>query len=79
MTESIVPGEFGAPEEEYALQNIPVNLRRATARMEFPPSYVIVGVYRLFTDKNLRVPAWQKCKHGATRGAGVALGWVGAH
>ena len=78
MTEVNVPGEFAGQEDD-ALQNVPLGLRRATARMEFPPSYVIVGVYRLFTDKNIRVPAWQKCKHGATRGAGVALGWVSTH
>lgn len=45
-------------------------------RLNFPPLYVVVGVYRLCTDKNLYVPAWQKCKHGALRGAAVGAGWV---
>lgn len=56
-----------------------VEARRAhlrEERMEFPPLYVVVGVYRLFTDKNLYVPVWQKCKHGAVRGAVVGLAWV---
>ncbi|KAK7033354.1 hypothetical protein R3P38DRAFT_792453 [Favolaschia claudopus] len=55
---------------------IPQSLARATSRLQFPPSYVVVGVYRLFTDKNLYVPAWQKCQHGTTRGAVVALIWT---
>ncbi|KAJ2930310.1 hypothetical protein H1R20_g6757, partial [Candolleomyces eurysporus] len=44
--------------------------------MEFPPSYVLVGIYRLFTDKGVYKPAWDKCKHGARRGAIVGLVWV---
>ncbi|TDL16191.1 hypothetical protein BD410DRAFT_832204 [Rickenella mellea] len=44
-------------------------------RLNFPPSYVAVGVYRLFTDKALYVPAWDKCRHGVLRGAAVGLGW----
>ncbi|KAJ6631553.1 hypothetical protein B0H10DRAFT_1772935 [Mycena sp. CBHHK59/15] len=55
---------------------VPSSLVRATSRLQFPPSYVIVGVYRLFTDKHLFVPAWQKCKHGAQRGAVVGLVWT---
>lgn len=45
-------------------------------RLEFPPLYVLVGAYRLVTDKNLWEPTWLKCKHGAARGAIVGLGWV---
>ena len=45
-------------------------------RLAFPPVYVLVGVYRLVSDKNLYVPTWQKCKHGAVRGLVVGLGWV---
>lgn len=54
---------------------------RATARQErlaFPPIYVLVGAYRLATDKNLYVPAWQKCKHGVVRGMVVGGIWVRA-
>ena len=45
-------------------------------RLAFPPVYVAVGIYRLLSDKNLRVPTWQKCKHGFVRGAILGLGWV---
>ena len=45
-------------------------------RLGFPPVYVVVGAYRLLTDKNLYVPMWEKCKHGFVRGAIVGLGWV---
>ena len=33
--------------------HLPSNLSRAALRLQFPPSYVFVGVYRLCTDKNL--------------------------
>lgn len=56
--------------------DVPDNLKRASLRMEFPPSYILVGVYRLFTDKAVYKPAWDKCKHGARRGAIVGLVWV---
>ncbi|KAF7351042.1 hypothetical protein MSAN_01666500 [Mycena sanguinolenta] len=55
---------------------VPPSLARATSRLQFPPSYVVVGVYRLFTDKNLYVPAWQKCQHGVRRGAVVGFIWT---
>ncbi|KAI6021981.1 hypothetical protein EDC04DRAFT_2731303 [Pisolithus marmoratus] len=48
-------------------KDVPANLQHAMLRLNFPPSYVIVGVYslfRLFTDKALYKPAWDKCKHG---------------
>jgi hypothetical protein len=38
---------------EKSLENMPPHLRRAALQMEFPPSYVLVAVYRLFTDKHL--------------------------
>jgi hypothetical protein len=44
--------------------------------MEFPPSYALVGVYRLFTDKLLYKPAWDKCKHATQRGAVVGAIWA---
>ena len=47
---------------------IPPTLERAYSRLVFPPSYVVVGIYRLCSDKTLLVPAWQQCKHGAIRG-----------
>jgi len=55
---------------------VPANLQRATLRLKFPPSYVVVGVYRLCTDKSLYKPAWDKCKHGAQRGLVVGLIWT---
>ncbi|KIJ07004.1 hypothetical protein PAXINDRAFT_121307 [Paxillus involutus ATCC 200175] len=56
--------------------NVPATLQRATLRLNFPPSYVVVGVYRLFTDKSLYRPAWDKCKHGARRGLIVGFAWT---
>ncbi|KAG8219224.1 hypothetical protein J3R82DRAFT_60 [Butyriboletus roseoflavus] len=56
---------------------VPANLQRATRRLNFPPSYVVVGVYRLCTDKSLYKPAWDKCKHGVQRGLIVGFVWVG--
>ncbi|KAI0066753.1 hypothetical protein BV25DRAFT_1820822 [Artomyces pyxidatus] len=58
------------------LEKIPPALERATLRLEFPPSYVVVGAYRLLTDKLLFVPIWKKCKHGFLRGLGVGAGWA---
>lgn len=55
---------------------VPENLTRATLRLQFPPTYVIVGVYRLFSDKSLYIPAWDKCKHATQRGAIVGVIWV---
>ncbi|KAF9477017.1 hypothetical protein BDN70DRAFT_838357 [Pholiota conissans] len=55
---------------------IPEKLQRATLRLEFPPSYVVVGVYRLITDRNLWVPAWDKCRHAVRRGAIVGGIWA---
>ncbi|KAL1667502.1 hypothetical protein GGF50DRAFT_112230 [Schizophyllum commune] len=54
---------------------VPAALERATDRLEFPPSYVVVGIYRLFTDKTLLIPTWKKCEHGTIRGLGVGLVW----
>lgn len=50
----------------------------AGVRLHFPPSYILVGVYRLSTDVSIRVPVWKKCKHGFVRGALVGLAWVSA-
>lgn len=57
-------------------KNVPPGLTRATFRLEFPPSYILVGVYRLFTDKNLYKPAWDKCRHAARRGAIFGAIWA---
>ena len=75
---TIIPGGYkGDTPSPYAEdENIPLSLRRATHRMQFPPSYVVVGFYRLLTDPQLRVPAWKKCEHGFMRGAAVGLVWV---
>jgi len=56
--------------------NVPPTLQRAALRMSFPPSYVLVGVYRLFTDRLLWQPAWDKCKHAVRRGAIAGAVWV---
>lgn len=48
---------ISAPEAQDALfaadpaNKVPASLARATSRLQFPPSYVLVGVYRLITDK----------------------------
>ena len=70
--------KFNPNHESFAphLTNVPSALERATLRLEFPPSYVVVGVYRLATDKSLHVPIWNKCKHGFIRGLAVGAGWV---
>ena len=62
--------------EKETAPHLPPNLTRAALRLEFPPSYVLVGVYRLLTDKNLYKPAWDKCKHATSRGAIVGGIWV---
>jgi len=48
----------------------------ASFRLDFSPSYILVGVYRLSTDPSLRVPVWQKCKHGFLRGLLVGFAWA---
>lgn len=55
---------------------IPAHLARSALRMQYPPSYVLVGVYRLCTDKLLFVPVWDKCRHGVRRGVLVGLAWT---
>jgi len=50
----------------------------APFRLEFSPSYILVGVYRLSTDSSIRVPVWKKCKHGFIRGILVGFAWVSA-
>lgn len=71
-----IPGELQNVEQDLYAMQIPENLRRATSRLQFSPTYVVVGVYRLFTDKNLYIPAWRKCQHGLMRGASISLIWV---
>ena len=74
------PGDFGKDvSSPYSGENVPQNLKASTSRLQFPPSYVVVGVYRLITDRSLRVPAWDKLKHGVVRGASVALVWVSGY
>ena len=45
-------------------------------RLAFPPLYVIVGAYRLCTDKQMYIPVWDKCRHGFVRGMCVGAVWV---
>jgi hypothetical protein len=56
--------------------NIPDSLQRATQRLGFPPSYIVVGVYRLVSDKALFSPVWQRCRSGFLRGVAVGGVWV---
>jgi hypothetical protein len=72
-----LPGSFSDPVADSISSNpVPPELERAARRLQFPPSYVIVGVYRLVTDKSLSRPAWDKCKHGTQRGLTVGFAWV---
>ncbi|CCM03818.1 uncharacterized protein FIBRA_05967 [Fibroporia radiculosa] len=75
-TTPTVPGDFGTIIPVPYTHNVPDHLRRATTRLQFPPTYVVVGVYRLITDKSLSIPAWKKCEHGVIRGLGVGLAWT---
>ena len=70
------PDAQNALSENSSARHVPPSLARATMRLEFPPSYVLVGVYRLFTDKNLYKPAWDKCKHALRRGAIAGAAWA---
>jgi hypothetical protein len=56
--------------------DVPNSLQRATLRLNFPPSYVVVGAYRLLSDKALFIPIWQKCRNGFLRGAAIGCVWV---
>ncbi|EED79629.1 predicted protein [Postia placenta Mad-698-R] len=40
---STIPGEFGADTPQLYTEHVPDHLRRATARLRFPPSYVVVA------------------------------------
>ena len=71
-----LPGDY-TPDPPPYMEHVPQHLKASNTRLQFTPSYVLVGVYRLFTDKNLYGPAWKKCQHGFVRGATVGLGWVG--
>lgn len=62
----------GPPRKE----NVPDSLQRASLRLDFPPSYIVVGAYRLLSDKSLFVPIWQKCRNGFSRGAAVGGVWT---
>ena len=66
-TDSLVRSSSEAIDRSAALRN---------ERLEFPPIYVVVGVYRTLSDKNIFIPAWDKCKHALLRGAVVGVGWV---
>jgi len=62
--------------KKHETKYVPQELSRATMRMEFSPSYVVVGAYRLLTDQKLLKPTWDKCRHAARRGAIVGGIWV---
>ncbi|KAF8263792.1 hypothetical protein EI94DRAFT_1739992 [Lactarius quietus] len=66
------PSEGSGPPKN---EGVPGSLQRATLRLEFPPSYVVVGAYRLLSDKSLFVPIWQKCRSGVLRGLAVGGVW----
>ncbi|KAH8822637.1 hypothetical protein DL96DRAFT_1618552 [Flagelloscypha sp. PMI_526] len=58
------------------LDEVPVELQAATTRLNFTPTYLVVGIYRLLSDPLLRIPAWEKCRNGTRRGLLVGAGWV---
>ena len=58
------------------LETMSASTATRETRLRFPPSYAIVGVYRLCTDPHLYVPIWAKVRHGVRRGAVVGFGWV---
>jgi hypothetical protein len=63
-------------EELSPARDVPHELVAATARLSFPPSYVVVGAYRMLSDKSVLVPVWNKCKHAFVRGVALAGIWV---
>jgi len=67
------PSEGSGPPKNVT---IPDSLQRATQRLGFPPSYVVVGVYRLGFDEALFSPVWQRCRSGFLRGVAVGGVWV---
>jgi hypothetical protein len=67
------PSEGSGPSKDV---NFPDSLQRATQRLGFPPSYVVVGVYRLVSDKALFSPVWQRCRSGFLRGVAIGSVWV---
>ena len=80
MADAVLPGGINIDEltskQSPHSSHVPPSLAPAEARLNFPPSYVVVGVYRLATDKSLFKPVWDKCKHGFVRGAVVGTAWV---
>ena len=58
------------------VEHVPATLERAANRLSFPPSYIVVGAYRLITDKSILVPVWKKSQHGVVRGLGIGAAWV---
>ncbi|KAH9957835.1 hypothetical protein BC827DRAFT_1137325 [Russula dissimulans] len=66
------PSESSGPPKNV---HVPDSLRSSTHRLPFPPSYVVVGVYRLLSDKALFLPVWEKCRSGFLRGVAVGGVW----
>ncbi|KAH9942955.1 hypothetical protein B0H21DRAFT_779787 [Amylocystis lapponica] len=64
-----IPGDFGPAEPIILTEEVPDGLRRASARLQFSPSYT------LYRQASLH-PAWKKCKHGIVRGLTVGLTWA---
>jgi hypothetical protein len=56
--------------------DLPGSLRSATQRLGFSPSYVVVGTYRLFSDRSLISPVWQGCRSGFSKSVAVGSIWV---
>jgi len=67
------PSEGSGPRKSV---DVPDSLQSATLRLCFTPSYVIVGVYRLLSDKALFLPVWNMCRRGLLRGVIVGSVWV---
>jgi hypothetical protein len=75
-TKMSVEPALNRPRSRSKYDEVPQELRRAMWRLKFPSSYVVVGAYRLFTDKSLYIPAWTKCRNGARRGLICGFAWV---
>lgn len=69
------PSEGSGPGPQRSV-DVPDSLQSATLRLCFTPSYVIVGVYRLLSDKALFIPVWNMCRRGFLRGITVGGVWA---
>ncbi|KAL7415672.1 hypothetical protein BDY24DRAFT_413246 [Mrakia frigida] len=48
----------------------------SSSRLSFPPTYALIGIYRLLSDPHLRNPIWAKTRNGTLRGLAVGAAWI---